>query len=215
MSITTDIRFWDQSAKSYSQSKISDQTAYQRTLDRTSSFLEATHRVLELGCGTGSTALLLAAAVRSYLATDVSPAMIRIANEKIVDAKEEAPSNLSFLAVAAEDVPAQPLKFHAVLGFNYLHLVRDFPGTLQTIHSLLQDGGLLITKTPCVGDMNPLIRMVAIPVMQFLGKAPYAASIRASELAEHISKAGFNIIVNELHSKGGNDNRPFIVARKM
>ncbi|MFX4891515.1 methyltransferase domain-containing protein, partial [Acinetobacter baumannii] len=62
-------------------------------------------------------------------------------------------------------------QFNAVLGFNYLHLVRDLPGTLQRIHSLLAADGLFISKTPCVGDMNPLIRLV-LPAMRAIGKAP-------------------------------------------
>ena len=65
-------------------------------------------------------------------------------------------------------------QFNAVLGFNYLHLVRDLPGTLRRIHALLAAEGLFISKTPCVGDMNPLIRFALLPAMRTIGKAPYA-----------------------------------------
>jgi hypothetical protein len=49
MTVESDTRFWDKTAKSYSKSSISDQAGYQRTLDKTRSFLKPTDRVLELG----------------------------------------------------------------------------------------------------------------------------------------------------------------------
>ncbi len=66
------------------------------------SLLSADHDVLEIGCGTGSTALRLAPYTRRLLATDVSPNMIAIAREKL--AAEPVPE-LSF-AVADADAPA-------------------------------------------------------------------------------------------------------------
>ncbi|MEL6287025.1 MAG: class I SAM-dependent methyltransferase, partial [Pseudomonadota bacterium] len=42
-------------------------------------------RVLELGCGTGSTALLLAPSVAQITGTDISGEMVRIANGKAAD----------------------------------------------------------------------------------------------------------------------------------
>lgn len=47
--------------------------------------LSKQHRVLEINCGTGYDALLLANQVESYLATDVSVEMIKAANEKLKD----------------------------------------------------------------------------------------------------------------------------------
>jgi ubiquinone/menaquinone biosynthesis C-methylase UbiE len=113
-------------------------------------------KVLELGCGTGTTALRLAGAVQDYLATDISAGMIAIANEK--RAAGPIPT-LAFRTATAEALTPDTVQFNAVLGFNYLHLVRDLPGTLRRIHVLLAAEGLFISKTPCVGDMNPLIRL--------------------------------------------------------
>ncbi|MCG8445153.1 MAG: class I SAM-dependent methyltransferase [Hyphomicrobiales bacterium] len=54
---------------------VRDVEAYEYTLERTRSYLAKTGRVLELGCGTGSTALLLA----GITGNDISPNMIGIA----------------------------------------------------------------------------------------------------------------------------------------
>ncbi|RYP18416.1 hypothetical protein DL765_003928 [Monosporascus sp. GIB2] len=218
MSVDSDAHFWDKSAKSYAKSAVSDDAGYQRTLDRTRSVLKPTDRVLELGCGTGTTALRLADGVQSYLATDISSEMIKIANDKLATGDLESLGSglrprLSFRTATAEVLTNEAERFTAVLGFNYLHLVRDLPGTLRNVHSLLEDGGLFITKTACVGDMNVLLRL-ALPVMRAVGKAPYASVFRRAELGEQIRAAGFDILETEMHASKGNDNRPYIIARK-
>ena len=143
MTLSNDARFWDRSARRYAAAAVSDPRGYERTLRRTRELLEENDHVLELGCGTGSTALRLADGVASYLGTDFSPAMIAIAQEKLAAAPVAA---LSFLAATAEDPALRAGQYDAVLAFNYLHLVRDLPGTLRRIHALLADGGLFISR---------------------------------------------------------------------
>ena len=211
MSITSDARFWDRSSRGYARSRIADPNGYERTLERARAHLQPGDSVLELGCGTGTTALRLADGVRSYLATDISGGMIAIADEKL--ANESIPA-LSFRTATAEELVHEESRFDAVLGFNYLHLVRDVPGTLRSIHVLLNPGGLFISKTPCLGDMNPLIRLLALPAMRAIGKAPHVSSLGASALERLIIDAGFDVLVRESHASKGNDQRPYIAARK-
>ena len=211
MSITSDARFWDRSSRKYARSAIADPNGYERTLERARAHLQPGDSVLELGCGTGTTALRLADGVRSYLATDISGGMIAIADEKL--AVESIPA-LSFRTATAEELVHEESRFDAVLGFNYLHLVRDVPGTLRSIHVLLKPGGLFISKTPCLGDMNPLIRLLLLPAMRAIGKAPHVSSLGASALEQLIIGAGFDVLVRESHASKGKDQRPYIVARK-
>ena len=210
MSTASDARYWDRSSKSYAKSRISDEVGYERTLERTSALLKPDSSVLELGSGTGTTALRLAGGVRSYLAADLSAGMIAIAQEKLATSPV---AGLAFRAATAEALAAEAARFDAVLGFSYLHLVRDLSGTLRSIHALLAPGGLFVSKTPCLGDMNPLIRL-ALPLMQMIGKAPYAGVFNAQELDGLIAAAGFEILGSERHASKGKDSRPFIVARK-
>jgi ubiquinone/menaquinone biosynthesis C-methylase UbiE len=211
MSTAGDARFWDRSSRKYARSRIADQAGYERTVERTRGVLRPEYRVLELGCGTGTTALRLAGGVRSYLATDISAGMIGIAEEKL--AADPVPE-LSFRNAEAETLASEGESFDAVLGFNYLHLVRDLPGTLRTIHGLLGRDGLFISKTPCLGDMNPLIRLVLLPLMRAIGLAPYVDSLQARQLSRMIGEADFEILAVESHASKGKDRRPFIVARR-
>ena len=134
MTAANDARFWDKTAKRYAASKIADLGGYERTLERTRSFLQPNDRVLELGCGTGTTALRLASTVGSYLATDISEQMIGIARQKL---HEEQVPNLVFRPAVAEDLASEDQRFDVVLAYNYLHLVRDPGATLGTISRLL------------------------------------------------------------------------------
>ncbi|MDQ8756225.1 methyltransferase domain-containing protein [Sphingosinicella sp. LHD-64] len=211
MSLASDARFWDRSSRRYAESAIVDPDGYERTLECTRALLGSEASLLELGCGTGTTALRLAGDVRRYLATDISAGMIAIAEGKI---EVKSIPTLSFRVATAEELVREETRFDAVLGFNYLHLVRNVKSTLRSIHVLLEDGGLFISKTPCLGDMNPLIRLLVLPAMQAVGKAPHASSFGASTLEQQILEAGFDIVLIESHASKGADKRPYIVARK-
>ena len=210
MSLASDARFWNRTSRKYAKGAVADPAGYERTLERTGGLLKPGDRVLELGCGTGTTALQLAPRVRSYLATDFSPQMIAIAEDK--HAKGPAPG-LAFRVAAVEALAPGAGAFEAILGFNYLHLVRDLPDVLERIHALLAPDGLFISKTPCVGDMNPLLGLV-LPAMRALGQAPYAGVFRAAELERRLRETGFDVLAVENHASKGDDRRPYIVARR-
>lgn len=211
MSIERDTRFWDRAARKYAKAAVADPAGYAQTLARTRARLRADTRVLELGCGTGTTAFQLAPGVRSYLSTDISPAMIAIARNGLADG---AMPQLSFRIATAEELVQENSRFDAVLSFNYLHLVRDVRGTLRGIHDLLEPGGLFISKTPCLRDITVLIRALVLPAMRVTRMAPYVSAFTASELEQQIASAGFDILAVEKHASKGRDGRPYIVARK-
>lgn len=210
MSKASDAHFWDRTSRKYARSKIADQPGYERSLDRTRALLGPGAKVLELGCGTGSTALRLAGDVQGYLATDISSEMIVIAREKLT---AHPVPGLQFRVATVEVLTEEPTSFDAVLGFNYLHLVRELPDTLRRIHDLLTAGGLFVSKTPCLGDMNLAIRML-VPLMQAVGQAPHVSVFRSADLSQKISAAGFDVLAHENHDSNGGKTRPFIVARK-
>ncbi|MGF1650499.1 MAG: class I SAM-dependent methyltransferase [Hyphomicrobiaceae bacterium] len=203
--------FWDRTARKYASDAIADAGGYERTLARTVEFLSKNDRVLEIGCGTATTALRLAAHVGHLSATDASLEMIKIAREKACDADV---ANLELGHAWAGDRRFHGQSFDAILAFNVLHLVTDLPGTLASLRESLKPGGLLITKTPCLAEMNVVIPYLALPIARLIGKAPDVRVFSGTELAALVRQSGFEIVAEERHgSKPGRDIRAFLVAR--
>ncbi len=204
--------FWDQSAEKYASSPIDDIEAYNYTLGRTRSYLSPSDKVLEVGCGTGSTALLLAADVNHIVASDYSGKMIAIAKGK---AKDQGTENVEFITADLFDASIENGPYDVVLALNLLHLVEDIPSALRRISTLLKPGGTFISKTVCQpGKGAPLkfrLIKVILPLMQFLGKAPYVRFMQTGVLEDMVATQGFKII------EAGDYPAPsrYIVAKKI
>ena len=101
-----------------------------------------------------------------------------------------------------------------VLAFNLLHLVTDLAQALSSASDALKPGGLLISKTPCLNEMNPLIPKLALPLMRTIGKAPPVLCFDAKQLQAAMTQQGLEILAVERHGSKSKDWRVFIVARK-
>jgi ubiquinone/menaquinone biosynthesis C-methylase UbiE len=206
--------FWDRIAPKYAKSPVRDQLAYETTLARTRSYLGAEDFVLELGCGTGSTALILADAVKKYTATDLSPAMIEIGRRK---ATEQGTEDLRFVAADVFDPILDGERYDVVTGFNLFHLLAEPDAAMRRVNRLLKPGGLFISKTPCPTDGSAPLRLKlmlhVLPVMQLFGKAPFVKFQTIAELERSIVGAGFKII--EVGNYPVSPPNHFVVARKV
>ncbi len=205
-------RFWNRVARKYAADPIADLAGYEATLRRVQALLSPEQSVLEIGCGTGTTALRLAASTRRMLATDVSPEMIAIAREKLASQSQPLPQ-LRFGVIDAETPALYGDSHDAVLAFNVLHLVSNLDLALQAILPTLKPGGLFISKTPCLAEMNPLIPRLVVPLMRALGKAPDVLIFTAAQLQATFQRHGLEIQAVERHGTQRKDIRVFIVAR--
>lgn len=212
-------QFWNRIARKYAADPIADLPGYEHSLRRTQALLNAQQDVLEVGCGTGTSALRLAGGTRSYLATDLSSEMIAIAREKLLAQPvpqlrfEVAQADAS--TQAGRDTPAKPAPpYDVVLAFNTLHLVPDLDRTLSRLRDLLKPGGLLISKTACVGEMNRLIPWLALPVARWMGKAPPVLVFKADHLLTAFERQGLRVDAVERHGTQGKDIRVFVTARR-
>lgn len=186
-------RFWDKIAPKYAQDPIKDMQAYEYTLGRTLSYLSQDDRVLELGSGTGNTAIQIAPHVREIVGTDISPAMMEIAA-----ARPNPKGNATFRALTAEQAAKLNEPFDAVLAFNLFHLVDRFEDIIADIHRMLPTGGVFVSKTPCLADpvigfKRHLFRAM-IPPMQWIGKAPAVRFFTQKDFEDALTFAGFDIV---------------------
>ena len=186
----TDARFWNDAAEKYAKSAISDMASYQRKLDETRAFLTPRTRVLEIGCGTGTTALHHAPHAGHILATDLSSQMIRIARDK---AAAQGAANVEFRVAPAEDVEVPDASVDMVMAHSILHLLADPDRVIARAIDALRPGGVFISSTACLGGVRWLPVRLALPVMRAIGKAPPVTSFTEDGLKARITGAGFAI----------------------
>lgn len=206
-------KFWDKAAEKYAKSPIGDMDSYEYTMARTKTYLKENDRVLEVGCGTGSTALLLSENAAHITASDLSGNMIAIAKRK---ALEQDVSNVSFVASDLFGDAIGKRTYDVVLALNLIHLVKDTPAAMQRFSDLVAPGGYFISKTVCKpGKGTPLkfrLILMVLPLMQWLGKAPFVKFMEIQELESHVTQAGFKIIETGNHPIAPPSR--YIVAKK-
>lgn len=200
-------KFWDRIALHYSKQPVADEVSYQKKLAVTRDFLTPESCVLEFGCGTGSTAITHAPAVKEVLATDISAKMLEIARDK---AKAAGIDNIRFKQCDLTELAGAEAGWDVVLGMSILHLVDDKDEEIRKVFRLLKPGGVFVSSTACIGDFSNWFKYIA-PVFRWLPFLPNVAVFSEHNLKTSLAAAGFEI---EYEWRPGKDKAVFIVARK-
>jgi ubiquinone/menaquinone biosynthesis C-methylase UbiE len=181
--------FWDRIAERYEKKPVGDEVAYQKKLAVTREYFRPDMEVLEIGCGTGSTAIAHAPYVRHIRATDISEKMIEIAKGKAEAAGVE---NIDFESCAVEDLDLEGEPVDVVLALSLLHLLEDKEAVIARVHAMLRPGGIFVSNTVCLGDSMKWFRFVG-PIGRWLGVFPLVRIFTRSELESSLRSAGFHI----------------------
>lgn len=198
--------FWNLIARKYARDPIADQTSYDTKLALTRALLRPQMRLLEVGCGTGSTALIHAPHVRQIDAIDFSHAMIAIAQGK---ARDQGVGNVTFRVAGLDDLPPSG-DYDMVLGLSLLHLLRDPAAGLARMAAQVGSGGYVVTSTACLRDMPGLLPRI-VPLIGRTGLIPRAASLTRTDLDTAHRAAGL-VIVEDFQPRP--DAARFLIAQK-
>ena len=202
-------KFWDKTADRYSKSPISDEATYQRKLAETQGFFRPNMRILEFGCGTGTTAIHHAPRVQHIDAIDISENMLQIGRDK---ARKAGIENITFTRSTLTDFNAENASIDAVLGLNVIHLLPDREAAIAEVARILKPGGIFVSSTACLGhSFLRFIKLVA-PLGKMLGLMPDVFVMTEEELAGEVMRAGFNIERQWSHGRG--EISVFLIARK-
>ncbi len=181
--------FWDKIAEKYAKQPISDEAAYQKKLEVTRGYFTPDMEVVELGCGTGSTAIAHAPFVKHIRATDISENMLAIGKRK---ADAAGVLNISFERATVENINLADSSIDMIMTHSLLHLLEDKEAAIKKIFKALKPGGVFVSSTVCLRDrmwfMAPLL-----PVMRLVGFAPLVKVFGADHLVRSIEAAGFTI----------------------
>jgi len=201
-------KFWNRMAKGYAKSAISDQASYEHKLELTRRYFTPEMKVVEIACGTGSTALLHAPHVKHILATDISGNMISIAREK---AAAQNISNVTFECTPLEKLGVPDNSADMVMAHSILHLLPEPEAAIARIHKMLKPGGLFVSSTVCLQDGLAFFKYI-LPLMRLVGYAPpHVGFLKGTELESMITRAGFTF---EHNWRPGPKKAVFIIARK-
>ncbi len=200
-------KFWNRMAARYSKVELADEAAYFEKLRVIKEELDHRAEVLELGCGTGSTALLLAPHTRRYLATDYSSKMIEIGKAKAAAANID---NLEFECLSVDELQIADDSLDVVIAMSILHLLKDWQSAIAQSYAMLKPGGVLFSSTACIADINSPYKRLA-PLSGFMGLLPVLTVFSKDDLVQGITDAGFKIF----HQwQPGDDKAIFIAAVK-
>lgn len=204
----SDAKFWDVRAEAYAAKPIGNMAAYEATLDKVRQYLKPEMKVLEIGAGTGTSALKLSDAVHAITVTDYSANMVKIGEGK---ARAAGVENLTFQQGEVSDFAKDTTRYDAVMAFNFLHLTRDLHATLSDVNTVLRPGGLFISKSATISGKYAVLRPI-VALMRLIGKAPQLNAFSAQKLMDTFAETGFEIV--ECVRIPENSMNIFVIARK-
>lgn len=200
-------KIWDRFAKGYAKSPVSNEAAYQEKLRITRTYFTPQSEVLEIGCGTGTTAVSHAPFVKHIHAIDVSAKMLEFAKAK-ADAANA--SNMTFACENIDGLSRNGTSYDVIMAHSILHLIDDKDAVISATYDMLKPGGVLVSSTACISGRKLFLRS-ALAIGKGLGLLPLVRFFSPEELMQSMTDAGFTI---EQHWQPENDDAVFVVARK-
>jgi len=208
MSMSERSTFWDKIADRYARRPVADEASYQKKLDYTRKLFKPDMEVLELGCGTGTTALSHAPYVKHIRAVDISSRMLEIAQGK---AETKGIRNVTFDCADIGELKVPDASVDMVMMHSILHLLEDKQAAIARVFRMLRPGGWFVSSTTCMSGAMRCMKPV-IAIMRRLGMAPQVVKFfTAEQLVGSIRAAGFEIDYQWQPSK---TKALFVVARK-
>ncbi|MGH1331685.1 MAG: class I SAM-dependent methyltransferase [Paracoccaceae bacterium] len=203
-------RFWNWIANFYSKNPVADQASYARKLEQTQAILRPDWQMLELGCGTGTTAIINAPYLAQIHAVDFAPKMIEIAKTR---AAQAGVTNITFEVGTFENL-ALDARYDAVAMHSLLHLLPNWKEAIQRAYALCEPGGVFISSTSCLSGPERIFAPI-FTLLSPLRILPRLAIIAPQDLRQEMITAGFEI---ETEWRAGPEPEPkgavFIIARK-
>ena len=183
--------FWSLFAKRYAAGPVADEAAYAHKLALTTRYLDPSMRLLEVGCGTGTTALYHAPRVAHVTGVDYARPMVEIATAK---AEAAGIGNVTFRQGRVEDLAPPPEgPYDMALALSLLHLLPDPRAGLRKLVGLLRPGGYVVSSTVCIGEMGGAVARL-LPLAGRTGLIPRVAPLTRDGVRRMHEELGLTVV---------------------
>lgn len=198
--------FWSLISRKYISAPIANEEVYQDKLTRTRNVLRPEWTMLEIGCGSGNTALAHAPYVSQITACDFSAPMLDHGRTR---AANEGVDNVEFIQTAFADLATDPT-YDAVLMLSVIHLIPDWKAAIRKAAQLTRAGGVFVSSTVTIDTMPKKMRAI-MAVVNALPVLPNIARITRADLIAELESNG--LVIEDNWQQEGHDS-VFVIARK-
>lgn len=141
-------------------------------------------KLLDVGCGTGSSSKIYTPVISSYLGVDLSPVSVNTARLYY--------PKLNFELGNACSLPLPDESFNIVAFSSVLHHIPNYLAALKEAYRILKPNGRIFAYDPNI--FNPAMALFRVPSSPFFlkkGVTPNESPLRRGDLREQITLAGF------------------------
>jgi ubiquinone/menaquinone biosynthesis C-methylase UbiE len=146
--------------------------------------------ILEIGTGSGHTAIAMAMAGHTFITLDKDPVYLRIAAMNL--AHEKLLSHATFFEMEAAHLAFPQSQFHTVICINFFHHAADFRPILSEIHRVLAPEGKFIAADFTQEGLDLLARF-----HQEESRVHENHGIRKGEIQGFFDQLGYSIQVRD------------------
>ncbi|QGY47590.1 methyltransferase domain-containing protein [Maribellus comscasis] len=192
--INKERKFWDSFAKRYDKNRKKSGTneAYKNLFKIFKEDIAGIENLLETATGTGLISLQLSSLVSEITAIDLSPEMLKIAQEK---ARKQEVVNINFREGDICNLDFPNNFFDAAIASNVLHLLFEPGKAMQEIKRVVKPGGTVIIPTYCHGEnLQSHFFSRCMNIMGFRARTRWSVV----SFQEFVKENGFEIVRQEI-----------------
>ena len=190
--ISGERKFWDKTAKVYDdwlESSFKEQ--YNTIKSKVLLNIKSTDTVLDMATGTGEIAFNIEKACKKLIGIDISPEMIKIANEKRSKLNK---TNLTFQVEDAYNLPFPDSSFDKVVCCNALQAMKEPNRAIEEGKRVLKDDGEFISITYCFADSGLIEQFKLFKWVVLYGIPIYWTNFTCKSLVDHFEDANFKTL---------------------
>ena len=185
------VEYWNHRSLNYDSRLKRSQRAYEKIIELIIKEVDQETHLLDIGTGTGVIPLHLSAHVHKIDAVDPSPEMIKIAENKAMQA---GITNIAFrINEKANSIPNEPL-FDVITIVNVLHIVPNPGEILENAKRRLKKNGKIIVATFL---HNENVRSRVISYIMKKKSHPITSKFTSTSLCHVLEKSSLKILYKE------------------